>query len=110
MGELKEGYIQKNPVTMTSRYLLRQIFIVLLSSFCLVSLIMLIIRWNFMDHVSFLTDLTQKSFRVDFEQEISANNSESTNELDGCYHIFLDVGSNIGNTVRKYSLLVANHS
>lgn len=24
-----------------------------------------------------------------------------TNELDGCYHVFLDVGSNIGNTIRK---------
>lgn len=23
------------------------------------------------------------------------------NELNGCYHIFLDVGSNIGNTIRK---------
>ena len=23
-----------------------------------------------------------------------------TNEFDGCYHVFLDVGSNLGNTVR----------
>ena len=25
------------------------------------------------------------------------------NELDGCYHVFLDVGSNIGNTVRFFN-------
>jgi len=36
--------------------------------------------------------------------EISDNENENPtekNELDGCYHVFLDVGSNIGNTVRK---------
>ena len=30
----------------------------------------------------------------------------SNNELDGCYHVFIDVGSNIGNTVRNTTLIV----
>ena len=35
----------------------------------------------------------------------------STNELDGCYHVFIDVGSNIGNTVRNvfFSDLILDH-
>ena len=28
-----------------------------------------------------------------------------TNEFDGCYHVFLDVGSNLGNTVRYKPLM-----
>ena len=34
-----------------------------------------------------------------FETQIV--NSNEINELDGCYHVYLDLGSNIGNQVRK---------
>ena len=29
------------------------------------------------------------------------SNEPNTNFLDGCYHVYLDVGSNIGDQVRK---------
>ena len=35
-----------------------------------------------------------------FKQQNPDNLQPSTNEFDGCYHVFLDVGSNLGNTVR----------
>ena len=42
-----------------------------------------------------LTDVTEKP-QTEFEKEFGVEN-----ELDGCYHIYLDVGSNVGIQVRK---------
>ena len=84
---------------MSSRSLHRQISIVLLISFCIVNVLVLISRNNHSDS-KFSSPPSIFAFN-----EISDNENENPtekNELDGCYHVFLDVGSNIGNTVRSF--------
>lgn len=85
---------------MTRRSLNRQILIVLLVSFFLANVFVLIIRRNHSDSKFFSLPTI---FGQGFVDELSDNEDfkHSNNELDGCYHVFLDVGSNIGNTVRK---------
>lgn len=74
--------------------------IVLLLSFCVVNLIVLVIVRNQSDS-NFLSLPT--IFGQAFVDDLSDYEDwqYSNNELDGCYHVFIDVGSNIGNTVRK---------
>ena len=36
-----------------------------------------------------------------FEPSVQNFVTDDINELDGCYHVYLDLGSNIGNQVRK---------
>ena len=54
---------------------------------------------DFMSKPSVLGQGVIDNFDKDVLHEAS---DEDANELDGCYHVFLDVGSNIGNQVRKY--------
>ena len=74
--------------------------IVLLLSFCLVNLIVVVIVRNQSDS-NFLSLPT--IFGQAFVDDLSDYEDwqYSNNELDGCYHVFIDVGSNIGNTVRN---------
>jgi len=84
---------------MSRRSLSRQILIVFLVSFCLVNVV-LIIRRNHSDSKFFsLPNIFGQGFVDDLSDYDDFQNP--TNELDGCYHVYLDVGSNIGNTVRK---------
>jgi len=86
---------------MSPRILLRPMLIVLLLSFCLVNLIVLVIVRNQSDSNNFLSLPT--IFGQAFVDDLSDYEDwqYSNNELDGCYHVFIDVGSNIGNTVRN---------
>lgn len=77
---------------------LRQFVIVVLTIFSLVNLIVIV------KHHEKIQDSFLSTPSV-FGQGIVNDPKESEffgeeNELDGCYHVFLDVGSNIGNTVR----------
>ena len=85
---------------MSPRILLRPMLMVLLLSFCLVNLIVLVIVRNQSDR-NFLSLPT--IFGQAFVDDLSDYEDwqYSNNELDGCYHVFIDVGSNIGNTVRN---------
>jgi len=86
---------------MSPRSLSPTIQIVLLVSFCLVNVLVLIDRTNYSDS-KFLS--LPSIFGQGIVDEINDYKDEypsERNELDGCYHVFLDVGSNIGNTVRK---------
>lgn len=88
---------------MSSRSLSRQIQIVLLVSFCLLNVFVIIIRKNHSDSDKFFS--LPSIFGQGYIDEISDFEEDEypteRNELDGCYHVFLDAGSNIGNTVRK---------
>ena len=63
------------------------------SSLC-VLFILIILLW-YMTYVTISSELSLKQ-RTD-----NSNDSSVMNMLDGCYHVYLDVGSNIGVQVRK---------
>ena len=90
---------------MSPRTLLRQIVTVLLLSFCLVNLFVLVILRRNQSDGNFLSLPT--IFGQGYIDDLSdyEDLQLSTNELDGCYHVFLDVGSNIGNTVSHFFFL-----
>ena len=45
--------------------------------------------------------LSQPNFFGSAQESDNFGGEAEINELDGCYHVFIDVGSNIGNQVRK---------
>ncbi len=80
----------------------RQTLTVLLVSFSLFNLCILLLSHQSQNYLSRPSILGQGIINQECEDNEFLDPS---NELDGCYHVYLDVGSNIGNQVNcKYIL------
>lgn len=73
---------------------------------CVLNLLILTTRTKSSDFLSKPAVLGRgifDNYDVDVNHEAS---EEDVNELDGCYHVFLDVGSNTGNQVTRSFLFL----